>query len=192
MIRNSVEGIVLGRSRQQRRRTGLGTGRPARQSTFSGRTGGRLLLFFRTRRKAGSPFQRAGMAVAIHAKRKGGQAIENKQFCEMAHFALPMISRTYDQTRETVRFALRNESFRFCWFSASSRAKTQGSEINGGFGARAADVARLGHSGMAPQAVGIAQNGLGNDGVDGPRPNGIWRQGGRWRAAGGETVHERV
>jgi hypothetical protein len=29
----------------------------------------------------------------------------------------------------------------FAGFSASSRPKTQGSEINGGFGARAADVA---------------------------------------------------
>ena len=115
----------------------------------------------------------AGMALAIRAKRKGGQAIENKQLREMAHFAPLMTSTTYDPTRETVHFAPRKEPFRFCWFSASSRAKTQGSEINGGFGACAADVVRLGDSEMAPQAVGIAQNGLGNDGVDGPRPNGI-------------------
>jgi hypothetical protein len=105
---------------------------------------------------------RAGMAVAIHAKRKGGQAIENKQLREMVHFAPLMISRTYDQRSETVRFARRNESFRFAGFSASSRAKTQGSEINGSFKARAADVAPLGDSEMAPQAVGIAQNGLAN------------------------------
>jgi hypothetical protein len=100
------------------------------------------------------------MALAIRAKRKGGQAVENKQVCEMAYFAPPMISRTYDQRRETVRFARRKEAFAFAGFSASSRAKTQGSEINGGFGARAADVAPLGDSEMAPQAVGIAQNGL--------------------------------
>jgi hypothetical protein len=90
------------------------------------------------------------MAVAIPAKRKGGQAIENKQVCEMVHFAPPMISRTYDPRRETARFARRKEAFRFCRFSASSRAKTQRSEINGGFGARAADVAPLGDSEVAP------------------------------------------
>jgi hypothetical protein len=73
-----------------------------------------------------------------------------------------MISTTYAQHRETARFALRKESFRFCRFSASSRPRTQGSEINGGFGARAADVAPLGDSEMAPQAAGIAQNGLVN------------------------------
>jgi hypothetical protein len=93
---------------------------------------------------------RAGMALAIHAKRKADQAIENKQVCEMIHFAPPMISTTYDQRRETARFARRKESFRFCRFSASSTAKTQGSEINGGFGARAADVSPLGDSEMAP------------------------------------------
>jgi hypothetical protein len=101
------------------------------------------------------------MALAIHAKRKAGQAIENKQLCEMAHFAPPMISRTYDQRRETARFARRKEAFAFAGFSASSRPQTQGSEINGGFGARAADVAPFGDSEMAPQAVGMAQNGLG-------------------------------
>jgi hypothetical protein len=53
-----------------------------------------MLLFFRIY-KAGSPLMRAGLAVAIRAKRKGGQAIENKQFCEMARFAPPMISTTY-------------------------------------------------------------------------------------------------
>jgi hypothetical protein len=94
-------------------------------------------------------FMRAGMAVAIPAKRKGGQAIENKQVCEMVHFAPPMISRIYDQRRETARFARRKKSFAFAGFSASSRPKTQGSEINGGFGARAADVAPLGDSEMA-------------------------------------------
>jgi hypothetical protein len=102
------------------------------------------------------------MAVAIPAKRKGGQVIENKQLREMVHFARPMISRTYDQRRETARFARRKESFAFAGFSASSRPKTQGSEIDGGFGARAAYVARASDSELAPQAVGIAQNGLGS------------------------------
>ena len=62
----------------------------------------------------------------FHAKRKGGQVIENKQSCEMVHFAPPMISTTYDQRRETARFAGRKESLRFAGFSASSRPKTQG------------------------------------------------------------------
>jgi hypothetical protein len=114
---------------------------------------------------------RAGMAVAIRAKRKGGQAIENKQLREMVHFVPPMISRTYDQRRETARFARRKEAFAFAGFSASSSPKTQRSEINGGFGARAADVARASDSEMAPQAVGIAQNGLGSsEGVAPPAP----------------------
>ena len=73
-----------------------------------------------------------------------------------------MISTTYDQRRETVRFARRKESFAFAGFSASSRPKTQGGEINGGFGARVANVARVSDSEMAPQAVGIAKNGLGD------------------------------
>jgi hypothetical protein len=75
----------------------------------------------------------------------------------MAYFAPIMISTAYDQRRETVRFAQRKESFRFCRFSGSSRPKTQGSEINGGFGARVADVARAGDSEMAAQAIEIAQ-----------------------------------
>jgi hypothetical protein len=40
-------------------------------------------------------FMRAGMAVAIRAKRKRGQAIENKQLCEIPRFAPPMISMAY-------------------------------------------------------------------------------------------------
>src|SRR6516162_3819531 len=115
---------------------------------------------------------RAGMTLAIRAKLKGGQAIENKQLREMAYFAPLMISRAYDQRRETARFARRKESFRFAGFSASSRPKTQGSEINGGFGARAADVARVCDSEMAPQAVGIAQNGLGNGPAGSQSPGG--------------------
>ena len=79
-----------------------------------------------------------------------GQAIENKQLREMAHFAPPMISMTYDQRRETARFARRKNPFVFAGFSASSTPNTQRSEINGGFGARAADVAPLGDSEMAP------------------------------------------
>jgi hypothetical protein len=97
-------------------------------------------------------FMRAGMALAIHAKRKGGQAIENKQLREMVHFAPPMISRTYDQRRETARFARRKESFRFCRFFRLVEAQDEGSEINGGSGARAADVAPLGDSEMASPA----------------------------------------
>jgi hypothetical protein len=92
----------------------------------------------------------AGTALAIHAKRKGAQAIENKQLREMVHFAPPMISTAYDQRRETARFARRKESFAFAGFSASSRPKTQGSEITGGFGARAADVAPLGNGAPKP------------------------------------------
>jgi hypothetical protein len=82
------------------------------------------------------------MAVAIGTKRKGGQAIENKQSREITRFRAPMISRTYGQRRETARFARRKNPFAFAGFSASSRPKTQGSEINGGFKARAAESRR--------------------------------------------------
>jgi hypothetical protein len=66
-----------------------------------------------------------------------------------------MISRTYDPlAKPSVSLGKRNP-FAFAGFSASSRPKTQGSEINSGFGARAADVARACNSEQAPQAVGI-------------------------------------
>ena len=102
-----------------------------------------------------------GWRLRFGAKRKGVKPLKTNMR-EMVHFVPPMISRTYDQRRETARFARQKESFAFAGFSASSRPKTQGSEINGGFGARAADVARVSDSEMAPQAVGIAQNGLGS------------------------------
>jgi hypothetical protein len=62
------EQVILARAneRAMARRTGT-------------RPGGRLLLFFRTDGKAGSPFHGAGIALAIRAKRKWGQAIENTQ-----------------------------------------------------------------------------------------------------------------
>ena len=93
----------------------------------------------------------AGVAACDSGETKKGEAIENKQLREMVHFAPPMISMGYDQRRETARFARRKESFAFAGFSASSRPKTQGSEINGGFG-RAEEVAPLGGSQMAPRA----------------------------------------
>ena len=93
-----------------------------------------MLLFFRTDRQGRLAVSCGpGWRLRFHAKRKAGQAIENKQLREMVHFAPPMISRTYDQRRETARFARRKESFAFAGFSASSTPKTQGSEINGGF-----------------------------------------------------------
>jgi hypothetical protein len=47
------------------------------------------------------------------AKQKRGQPIENKQSREIAPFALPMISMTYDPRRETFPFAYAQYSFRF-------------------------------------------------------------------------------
>jgi hypothetical protein len=105
---------------------------------------GKTIDFFLTDRRASvTVFQnwrqgrlavscRPGWRLRFHAKRKRGQAIENKQFCEMVHFAPVMISRTYDPRRETARFARRKNPFAFAGFSASSTAKAQGSEINGG------------------------------------------------------------
>ena len=55
--------------------------------------------------------------------------------------------------------------FAFAVFPPRPGPKRKGREIDGGFGARAADVARGCDSEMAPQAIGIAQNGLGNGAV---------------------------
>jgi hypothetical protein len=58
---------------------------------------------------------RAGMALAIHAKQKGGQAIENKQLSEMAYFAPLMISRTYGRLAKPF-VSLGERILRFCRF----------------------------------------------------------------------------
>jgi hypothetical protein len=56
------------------------------------------------------------MALAIRAKRKGRQAIENKQFCEMAHFPSLMISTAYARlTKPLVSLGERNP-FAFAGF----------------------------------------------------------------------------
>jgi hypothetical protein len=83
-----------------------------------------------------------------------------------------MISTTYRQLAKPFVSLSEMNPLAFAGFSASSRLKTQGSEINGGFGARAADVARVCDSEMAPQAVGIAQNGLGNGPAGSQSPGG--------------------
>jgi hypothetical protein len=68
------------------------------------------------------------MAVAIRAKRKWGQVVENKQFCEMARFAPSMISTTYDAARETARFARRKEAFNFAGFPPRRGPKRKGAK----------------------------------------------------------------
>jgi hypothetical protein len=89
----------------------------------------------------------------FHAKRKAGQAIENKQLCEMAYFVPLMISTTYDRRRETARFARRKNPFAFAGFFRLVEGQNARSEINDRVGARTADVAPLGDSEMAPQAI---------------------------------------
>jgi hypothetical protein len=105
----------LGRSRRRRRRVGRGAPGKTIDFFLTDRRGS-VTVFQNSRQGRARRFMRAGMALAIHAKRKGRQAIENKQVCEMAYFAPIMISTTYDQRRETARFARRKESFRFCRF----------------------------------------------------------------------------
>jgi hypothetical protein len=101
------------------------------------------------------------MALAIHAKRKGGEAIENKQLREMVHFAPLMISTTYNRiAKPSVSRCERNPSFLLV-FPLRRGPKRERAKSTADSG-RAADVARVGDSEMAPQAVGIAQNGLGN------------------------------
>jgi hypothetical protein len=75
-----------------------------------------------------------------------------------------MISMAYDQlAKPFVSLSDEMKSFRFSWFfrrvakqnaMARNRRRIRG--------ARAADVARVCDSEMAPQAVGIARNGLGD------------------------------
>jgi hypothetical protein len=84
----------------------------------------------------------------------------------MASVVPPMISTAYDQ------LAKPSVSLSKMVSPPSSRPKTQWRKIDGGFGARAADVARVCDSEMAPQAVGIAQNGLGNGGARSQSPGG--------------------
>ncbi|HXE24268.1 MAG TPA: hypothetical protein VN637_05215 [Roseiarcus sp.] len=80
--------------------------RGARQDSrlFLDEPAGRLLLFFRIEGEAELASHRRGRfwAFAIRAKRKGGQAIENKQFREMVHFAPPMISMACDRDAKRV------------------------------------------------------------------------------------------
>jgi hypothetical protein len=71
-----------------------------------------------------------------------GQAIENKQFCEMTHFLHPMISKAYDKLAKPFASLSEMNPLAFAGFSSSSRPKTQWREIDGGFGARAADATR--------------------------------------------------
>src|SRR6185437_5433118 len=74
--------------------------RGARQGSrlFLDEPAGRLLLFFRIEGEAELASHRRGRfwAFAIRAKRKRGQAIENKQSRETTDFAPPMISMAYD------------------------------------------------------------------------------------------------
>ncbi|MGA7994764.1 MAG: hypothetical protein WCA28_07615, partial [Bradyrhizobium sp.] len=73
-----------------------------------------------------------------------------------------MISRTYDPVAKPfVSLGEMNPSA-FAGFPPRRGPKRKECEINGGFGTRAADVARPCDSEMAPQAIGIAQNGLAN------------------------------
>src|SRR6185437_10308271 len=78
------------------------------------------------------------------AKRNGAEVIENKQFREMAHFAPPMISRTYAPVAKPFISLPRNEPCCFCWISHFIAAQNAvGREIDASFGARAAEAARL-------------------------------------------------
>jgi hypothetical protein len=87
-------------------------------------------------------FSAPGWRLRLVRSEKGGQAIENKQFCEMGPFASPMIPTTYDQLAKPFVSLREMNPLAFAGFSASSRSKTRWREINGGFGARAADVTR--------------------------------------------------
>ena len=100
-------------------------------------------------------FMGPGRRLRFHAKRKGGQAIENKQFCEMAYFASPMISMT---SKPFVSLGER-KSFAFAVFPPRRGPRRKGAKSTADSGL-ASDVARVSDSEMAPQAVGIAQNGL--------------------------------
>jgi hypothetical protein len=93
----------------------------------------------------------------------GGQAIENKQFRELADFAPPNDFNNLQPLHETLHFASAK-----CFLSLSpffrfvAAQKCRGREIDGGFRARVSEVARLSDSEMAPQVLGTAQNGLRN------------------------------
>jgi hypothetical protein len=58
--------------------------------------------------------RRGGTAIANRANREGDQVIENKQFCEMAHFAAQMISIAYAERAKRFISLKRNEPFGVC------------------------------------------------------------------------------
>jgi hypothetical protein len=167
----------LGGSRGRRKRPFRGAGQPGHTTDIlltnrwvpvtvfqncRGRVGSRASSARAIRGLGGGGSQ----ALAIRAKRKGDQVVENKQFREMSDFAPPIISRTYDPVaKPSVSFGEMNSSA-FAWFFRPSRPERKDRETNRGFRVRAAEVARLNGSEMAPQALEMAQNRLG-DGVAG-------------------------
>jgi hypothetical protein len=130
LIRDSLEGLVWTVPSGGEGAPVEGRGARRDNRLFLDGRAGVCYCFSELSGKAGSPFHGGRDGVAIRAKRKGGQAIENKQLREMVHFAPPTISMAYDTARETVHFARRMNPFAFAGFSASSRAKTQESEID--------------------------------------------------------------
>ena len=81
-------------------------------------------------------------ALAIHAKRNGGQAIENKRSREMARFRIVMTPMAYD--RRAKRFISLCEMTPVDFIGPSPRQgpKRKAGENDGRFRARAAEAAR--------------------------------------------------
>ena len=82
------------------------------------------------------------LALAIHAKRNGGQAIENKRSREMPHFAPSMISMAYDPGAKPFVSLREIKPVVFAGFPFRRGPKRSEREIDGGVGARAADTTR--------------------------------------------------
>jgi hypothetical protein len=76
------------------------------------------------------------------AKRKRAQALENKQSSEIADSQPIMISVTYDETRETFRFAWRNDRFVLPFFGSVLARSATARPV--------ADPGRTGASGEGP------------------------------------------
>jgi hypothetical protein len=79
--------------------------------------------------KAGLPFHASGDGACDSRATKRGQAIENKQFCEMTSFAPPMIPTNYDRIAKPFVSLSEMNPLAFAGFSASSRSNTQWREI---------------------------------------------------------------
>ena len=157
--RRSVRSSRLDSSRRRRKRRSRGWVLDRRIDNFlTDRLGPVTVFQNRTARPARGSHGAGNDARDSARNEMGVKPLKTNNSAKMVHFAPPMISRTYDGGAK--RFVSLSEMnlVDFAGFPPRRGPKRKECEINGGFGT----VARPCDSEMAPQAIGIAQNGLAN------------------------------